>query len=190
MRIISGQAKGRKLKSLKGQETRPTSDRVKEALFSILALDILDANFLDLFAGTGSIGMEAISRGAKTAVFVELRNSAVNVIRDNLHLCGFSFQGTVIRSDALVFLKKTALSNRLFDLIYVDPPYDCDLVGKSLELIAAGNILSESGKVIVEARKGSPQADVSVIGLQMIRQAVYGDTVLIFYRKAEAPKGD
>ena len=190
MRIIAGEARGRKLKSMKGLDTRPTADRVKEALFSILTPVLAGANFLDLFAGTGSIGMEAISRGAGSCVFVESRDICIRVIQENLALCGFSDRAQVWRGNALNFLKHSGANFQPYDLIYVDPPYDTGLVEKSLALIATGGWLSEEGWVIVEARKSSPEGNVSVDGLKIARQAVYGDTVLVFYHKAGMPEGD
>ncbi len=190
MRIISGEARGRKLKGMKGMETRPTADRVKEALFSILGPELPGAKFLDLFAGTGSIGMEAISRGASLCVFVENREICIRTIRDNLTLCRFLDRAEVIRSDALQYLRQAAMKCEQFDLIYVDPPYDTGYVEKSLNLIANGNILTEKGLLVVETRKNSPEGLVIIPGLDVSRRANYGDTVLVFYRKGETVKGD
>jgi 16S rRNA (guanine966-N2)-methyltransferase len=190
VRIISGEARGRKLKGIRGMETRPTADRVKEALFSILAPVLSGAKFLDLFAGTGSIGMEAISRGAAICVFVDNREICTRIIRENLALCGFSDRAQVRRSDALLYLKQAAERKEQFDLIFVDPPYDAGLVESSLSLIAKGDILSEDGLLVVEARKNSLEGNLTVGGLVARRQAIYGDTMLTFFCKAEMMKGD
>ncbi len=184
MRIIAGEAKGRRLKSVSGKNTRPTADRVKEALFSIIAALVPDAKFLDLFAGTGSVGMEAISRGAKSAVFVDASESSVRVIQENLGLCGFDDRGLVVRMDGLEFLKKKAAQLAPFDLVFLDPPYDIGLVPKALHALSEHKgILTDCGWVIVEARKGSVESEAEVVGLERFRQAYYGDTVLVFYRR-------
>ena len=120
MRVITGKARGIVLKTPDGMLTRPTADRVKEALFSIIQFDIPAANVLDLFAGTGQLGIEALSRGAKSAVFVDERDDACKLVRENLKRTKLDNQGKVVRSDYLAFLKTT---KETFDIIFLDPPY-------------------------------------------------------------------
>ena len=119
-RVIAGTAKGRKLKLVSGTSTRPIMDRVKEALFSIIGWDILDTNFLDLFAGTGSVGIEALSRGAQFATFVDMDRTAIHTVLDNLRITGFMEQSEVLQRNAFLLLK--SLPNRPYHYIYIAPP--------------------------------------------------------------------
>ena len=121
MRVITGSARGRRLKELEGLETRPTTGKVKEALFSVIQFDIEGRRVLDLFAGTGQLGIEALSRGAECAVFVERRRDALQVIRENLEACGMTDKARVVNGDAMSYLK----SGEKFDLIFLDPPSLC-----------------------------------------------------------------
>ena len=118
MRVITGSARGRRLKELTGMETRPTTDKVKESLFSIIQFDIEGRRVLDLFAGTGQLGIEALSRGAASAVFIDRRADAVRLVKDNLELCGLSDRASVRCGDAMSYLR----SGEKFDLIFLDPP--------------------------------------------------------------------
>lgn len=148
MRVITGTARGRRLKELQGMDTRPTTDRVKEGMFNILQFDLEGRRVLDLFAGTGQLGIEALSRGAAHATFVEQRNDAVKLIRDNLAACGFSDSGRVVTGEAMAFL--TSLRER-FDVILLDPPYESDLLEKSLAHIARYDLLAPSGIIVAES---------------------------------------
>ena len=131
MRVITGTARGRRLKELQGMETRPTTDKVKESLFSIIQFDIEGRRVLDLFAGTGQLGIEALSRGAAEAVFVDRRPDAVRLVQENLALCGFTDRARVKSGDALAYLK----SGEKFDLIFLDPPYGTGMLEKAMEII-------------------------------------------------------
>ena len=148
MRVITGIARGRKLKELSGMETRPTTDRVKESLFNIVQFDLEGRKVLDLFAGTGQLGIEALSRGAGSAVFVDMRKDAAALIRDNLKLTGLAGQGRVHQGDALAFL---ASCREKFDLIFLDPPYQTPLLEQALEKIAAFDILTKHGIIMCES---------------------------------------
>ena len=128
MRVITGTARGRRLKELQGMETRPTTDKVKESLFSIIQFDIEGRRVLDLFAGTGQLGIEALSRGAAEAVFVDRRPDAVRLVQENLALCGFTDRARVKSGDALAYLK----SGEKFDLIFLDPPYAANMLEQAL----------------------------------------------------------
>ena len=147
MRVITGTARGRKLKEPAGMETRPTTDRVKEGIFSSIQFELEGRRILDLFGGTGQMGIEALSRGAVHCTFVDLRKEAVSVIRENLTLTGFSEQARVIQGDALAFLSR---SRENFDVIFLDPPYDSGLLEKTMELVTTIDIVSENGIIVCE----------------------------------------
>ena len=146
MRVITGTARGRRLKELQGMETRPTTDKVKESLFSIIQFDIEGRRVLDLFAGTGQLGIEALSRGAAEAVFVDRRPDAVRLVQENLALCGFTDRARVKSGDALAYLK----SGEKFDLIFLDPPYETELLETAIAHIARHDLLNVHGMMIAE----------------------------------------
>ena len=148
MRVISGTARGRKLKELQGMETRPTTDKVKESLFNIIQFEIEGRRVLDLFGGTGQLGVEALSRGAERCTFVDQRREAVSLIRENLKLCGLSERSRVVQGEALSFL---ASCGEKFDVILLDPPYEGELLSRAVEAITRFDILSEHGIMICES---------------------------------------
>ncbi len=145
MRIISGTAKGRRLKSLPGEDVRPTTDKVKEGIFSAIQFDIEGRRFLDLFAGSGQMGLEALSRGAESATFVDSSPESIKVCKDNISATGFEADSKVIRSDAISFL---TLTNDIFDIAFLDPPYAGGLLEKALSLVCEK--MSDYGIVICE----------------------------------------
>lgn len=148
MRVISGSARGRRLKELPGMDTRPTTDKVKESLFNIIQFDIEGRRVLDLFGGTGQLGIEALSRGAARCTFVDMSRQAADVIRDNLKTVGFSELASVHQGDAVAFL---AGCREKFDLIFLDPPYQSQLLERCLQEITKFDILSEHGIMICES---------------------------------------
>lgn len=148
MRVITGAARGRRLKELEGYETRPTTDRVKEGVFNIIQFDIEGRKVLDLFAGTGQLGIEALSRGAASATFVEHRRDAAALIRDNLKLTGLEAQASVLCADAMTY---PAAAREKFDLIFIDPPYAANLWEKTLDAIYQFDILSNHGIIVCES---------------------------------------
>lgn len=184
VRVITGSAKGRPLKALKDRSVRPTSDRVKESLFNIIGSRVVDADFLDLFAGSGSVGIEALSRGARSCVFVELQTAHLRVVAENLQTTGLRDRAELIRRDARAALKDLGNRGRRFDLIFVDPPYGQELVPQSLALIDDCGVLAEGGWVICE-HHGKDQVPDAAGGLHRFREVVFGETVLSIYR-AEA----
>jgi 16S rRNA (guanine966-N2)-methyltransferase len=184
MRIISGLHKGRRLKTLAGQRVRPTSDRLRETLFNVLAPRIAGASFLDLCAGSGAVGIEAVSRGASRVVFVESSRRAASLIDDNLDHCGIEDDVEVIDRDVLSALKVLATREDRFDIIFLDPPYDSEIHGSALRLISEKGLLAENGLVIVEHRKGSI-ALPSYGNLRPYREIVHGDSALTFYSLEE-----
>ena len=151
MRVITGSARGRKLKTPPKDDVRPTADSVKEAVFNILRDDVEGRRVLDLFAGTGQMGIEALSRGAREAVFVDSSLPSLKLVKENLELCRFSAQ--VVRSDAVSYLKGLAgRQGGKFDVIFIDPPYDAGLYAPVLETINFIDILNEGGIITVESR--------------------------------------
>lgn len=148
MRVITGSARGRRLKELTGMETRPTTDRVKEGIFNIIQFDLEGRRVLDLFAGTGQLGIEALSRGAATAVFVEQRRDAAVLTRDNLKITEFTDRGRVVNGEAMAFL---ASSKEKFDIIFIDPPYAANLWEAALSAISRFDILSNHGIIVCES---------------------------------------
>ena len=151
MRVISGSARGRRLKALQGMETRPTTDRVKEALFSIIQFELPGREVLDLFAGTGQLGIEALSRGAARCTFVDQRKDAAALVRENLKLTGLSDQARVVQGDSISYLMSC---REKFHVIFLDPPYESGLLEKAMETIAAFDILREHGIMICESPLG------------------------------------
>lgn len=173
MRIIAGESKGRRLKSIKGTSTRPTLDSVKESVFNIITPYLLVDKGLDLFAGFGGIGLEGISRGVKSFLFVEKDYRNSRVIQENIALCGYEDRGIVKTDDVFSFLKNTS---EKFDLIFMDPPYNKNLVAESLYIIKDRDILNEHGIIVAEH-----EADYQVndtFDFTTIRQKIYGDSAI------------
>jgi len=181
MRIISGKAKGRKLKAPRFG-IRPLSDQAREALFNILGEKVADCYFLDLFAGTGAVGIEALSRGAKISIFVEINKKTVEVIRENLNSTGLYGSAEVYSVDALRAIKILGAKKSKFDIIYLGPPYDSPVLEEAMRRLGEIDILNPAGIVIAEHR--SKQVIAGSFGdLVSIRDSRYGDTVLTFYRR-------
>lgn len=176
MRVISGSARGRKLKTPENYDIRPTTDNVKESLFNIIQFDIEGRRVLDLFAGTGQLGIECLSRGAASVVFTDESREAVKIVRDNLKACGFT--ATVLQQDAIGFLKNCGS----FDLIFVDPPYDSQLYQTVLETINSVDILSDSGIIVCESRRENTLPDMRP-PYRKRREYNYGRVKLTLYTK-------
>jgi len=180
MRVITGSARGVQLKTPDGMVTRPTTDRVKEAMFSIIHFDIPGADVLDLFGGTGQLGIEALSRGAKSAVFVDAGEPACRLIRENLKRAKFERQGNVIRSDYLDYLSRT---KQQFDIILLDPPYAEVFLENALKRITEIDILRSNGIIVTERPMGK-ELPWEYEGYERSRDYKYGKTLLTIYRKA------
>ncbi len=178
MRIIGGLAKSRRVRMDQRLEIRPISDRVKQSLFDILMYDIGGARFLDLFAGSGAVGIEALSRGAKEAFFVDVNGKCADLIRKNLNELGFR-NSVVLLSDSVKAVESFKKQGEYFDLVFVDPPYEKDLIKKALKVLEDNDILTKKGCVIVKHHKKEPV----VTCLQIFDERRYGDTVLTFLRK-------
>jgi 16S rRNA (guanine966-N2)-methyltransferase len=184
LRIIGGKARGRKIRSVPGETTRPITDRVREALFNILGGDIQGAYFLDLFAGTGSVGIEALSRGAAYADFVDVNRLPVIIIRDNLRITGLEADALVHHMDAFRFLEQ--YSRRQFDYVYIAPPQYKGLWIKALLAVDANpDILCEDAWVIVQIHPVEFEelsASQEFKNLVEFDRRKYGSTLLLFYR--------
>jgi 16S rRNA (guanine966-N2)-methyltransferase len=181
LRVIAGTAKGRKLKSVPGDTTRPITDRVKEALFNIIAGDIFESNWWDLFAGTGAVGIEALSRGASFVRFSDSNRTPVEIIKSNVEQCGFQSQAEIRRGDAFTFLASPP--DKSFEYIYIAPPQYKEMWAKALELIDRNiDWLTEDGWVIaqIDPKEYKP---LTFENLEEFEQRRYGSTLLVFYER-------
>jgi 16S rRNA (guanine966-N2)-methyltransferase len=186
MRVISGTAKGRNLKSVPGDTTRPIADRVKEALFNILSTDIVDARVLDLFGGTGGVGIEALSRGAARAVFVEKAHKAVATIHRNLDATGLRDRAQVEQADVFRFLHET---NETFDIVHVAPPQYQGLWAQTVQAIdQRPAILTADGLVVAQIYPKEFQ-ELALTTLALTDKRRYGSTLLCFYEPRQVPDG-
>ena len=179
MRVISGTARGVNLKTPEGMATRPTIDRVKEALFSIINFDIPTSSVLDLFGGTGQLGIEALSRGAKSAVFVDQREDACRLMKENLRRTKLESGARVVRMDYLDYLKRT---KEKFDIIFLDPPYAEVFLENALKCITEIDIL-QSGGIIVAERPLGKDLPWDFEGYTRSKDYKYGKVLLTIYRK-------
>ena len=181
MRVISGTARGIRLKTPEGLKTRPTSDRVKEAIFSVIQFEVEGSRFLDLFAGSGQMGIEALSRGAVSAVFVDGRREACKLVQDNLKTTKLERNAQVVQSDYLSYLERC---RQTFDIIFLDPPYAEEFLENSLKKISEIDILSSRGIIICE-RPADKLLDLEISGLQRGKDYRYGKTWVTMFRKLD-----
>ena len=183
LRVISGKAKGRKLKSVPGDTTRPITDRVKEALFNIIAGDVVDSNWWDVFAGTGAVGIEALSRGASFARFSDSNRVPVETIKSNVEHCGFKERADIRRADAFAYLSSPP--DRMFEYIYIAPPQYQEMWAKALELVDENtNWLTGDGWVIAQIDPKEYKA-LQLENLEEFEQRRYGSTLLVFFERKE-----
>ena len=179
MRVITGSARGRRLKEPEGMDIRPTTDQVKEAIFNIVQFDVEGRRVLDLFAGTGQLGIEALSRGAAECVFVDESRTALQLVRENLTHCGL--KGETLQTDALRYLEHCGS----FDLVFLDPPYDTTLCDEALQKIFAFDILSQGGIIVCETRREKTLPEGKPPYFRR-REYNYGKVRLTVYDKREA----
>lgn len=179
MRVITGKARGIVLKTPEGMATRPTADRVKEALFNIIQFEIPASRVLDLFGGTGQLGIEALSRDAKYAVFVDEREDACRLIRENLKRTKLEQYARVIRSDYMAYLKTC---KEKFDIILLDPPYAEVFLENSLKMITEIDILQSDGIIVAERPVGK-ELPGNFPGFERSKDYKYGKTLITIYRK-------
>ncbi len=179
LRVIAGEAKGRRLKMVPGDETRPIGDRVKGSLFNILGADVVEANVLDLFAGTGSVGIEALSRGAHHVLFLDSNRAAVGTIHANLETTGLAPRATVVQRNAFAFLESRPAEP--YDLVYVAPPQYKGLWRRALELLDQGaGWLAPDALVVVQIDPKEEQ-EMALTRLRPVDRRRYGNTLLLFF---------
>jgi 16S rRNA (guanine(966)-N(2))-methyltransferase RsmD len=180
MRIIAGQWRGRPIAAPRGGEvTRPTSDRAREAIFSMLGHRVVDARVLDVFAGSGAMGLEALSRGAARAVLIDRDGEAQEAMRRNARVLGAGDRAECVLNDAQEFLSRAALAGDTYDLIFLDPPYAAGALRPALEIIAGGGLLERGGWVVAESAAGDPPGDVA--GLRRVKEKRYGIAFITVY---------
>lgn len=185
MRVIAGKYRSRRLRSLRGQAMRPTSDRLRETLFNILGPAVAGALFVDLYAGTGAVGIEALSRGARAAIFVENHRPAVELIRDNLRALGIESGAEVLATDAVRGLQRLAARGLSADFVFADPPYaEARACGEILKWLGGNALLAANGTLILEHRTQRPLPG-SEGRLRKTRTVKQGDSALSFYRRAD-----
>lgn len=184
LRVISGEAKGHKLKTLKSNLTRPTSDKVKGSIFNIIAAVIYDTDVLDLFAGTGNLGIEALSRGSRWAVFVDRSHDCFQIIKENLIHTKLLDKAEVMATDVCSALRKLSQKGDKFDIIFLDPPYGKGLVEETLKCIVGVDIMKPDTLIVAE-HDVSDTVPRSIGNLTNFRQQKYGDTIISFYRQED-----
>jgi 16S rRNA (guanine966-N2)-methyltransferase len=182
MRVVAGTAKGLHLDAPKGRDVRPTADRVREALFSSLGERVRGAAVLDLFGGTGALAIEALSRGAASAVIAEQNPRTADVIAQNLERTRLAERARIVRGDALKALPRLASQGQRFDLVFIDPPYASDLAERALSGLAEHGLLADGATVVVERERRKVLPEVP--GLAVSAEKAYGDTALTFFERA------
>ena len=181
MRVISGSARGLKLKAPEGLSTRPTTDRIKESLFNIIAADLFDCRFLDLFSGSGSIAIEALSRGAKKAVLVDTDYRSIDVINRNVKAARVQDRAEVLRCDVNDAISRLGARGEKFDIIFMDPPYNRGFVQSALKSIVKADILDDYGYIIAEQSQDDDLCEID--GLRVFRVKDYKITKMTFIEK-------
>ncbi|MCR5546214.1 MAG: 16S rRNA (guanine(966)-N(2))-methyltransferase RsmD [Lachnospiraceae bacterium] len=179
LRVIAGEARSVPLKTLDGLDTRPTTDRVKETLFNLLQNYIYDSRFLDLFAGSGQIGIEALSRGAREAVFIEKNKKAADIIEQNLAKTKLEENAEVLKRDVLSSLPFLGSE---FDLIFMDPPYALEIEKEVLSSIKEHHVLAEDGQIIIEADLKRDFSFAEEMGFEIVKEKVYKTNKHVFLR--------
>lgn len=181
MRVISGSAKGRPLKAVPGMGTRPTTDKVKEAIFSMIGPYFDGGQVLDLFAGTGGLSIEALSRGMDRAVLTDIDKKSIDTIRHNLQAAGLTEQAEIYRNEAARALKALMKREAKFDLVFLDPPYRLKVVQELIEQLDQANMLNPHATIVVEHDAEDVYQD-PIGRLQWVRRAEYGDTAVTIYK--------
>ena len=184
MRVISGNWKGKILNSPKTEKTRPTLDRVKEALFSMLTPYLNDAIVLDLFSGTGNLGIEALSRGAKFVYFNDINHEAIKVIYSNVQLTNYESCAKITKKDYEKCLKSLSEENVKFDIIFLDPPYEARVEEKCLSVISNSSLINDETRIILESDK-EKKFNECIEGLQLVDKRTYGRVMLRTYKREE-----
>lgn len=184
MRVIAGSARRLPLKTVKNMDTRPTTDRIKETLFNIIQNDVPGSRFLDLFSGSGAIGIEALSRGAECTVFVENKKEAVSCIKDNLAFTRLSDCGIVMECNVITAISTLESRKQCFDIVFMDPPYNNELERETLERLVHSAIIDENTLIIVEASLDTDFSYLNDMGYEIIREKLYKTNKHAFIRRA------
>ena len=185
MRVIAGSAKRLLLKTIEGKDTRPTTDRIKETLFNMMQNDVYGCTFLDLFSGSGAIGIEALSRGAEMAVMVEHNTRAAQCIRENLKITHLEDKATVMNCDVITALKRLEERQLVFDIIFMDPPYNQLLEKAVLEYLAHSALTHADTLIIAEASRETGMDYLSELGFELVREKEYKTNKHLFITKGE-----
>ena len=183
MRVIAGSARRLLLKTLPGNDTRPTTDKIKETLFNMINFDLPGSTFLDLFAGSGAIGIEALSRGAVKCVFVDNNSKAAAVIRENIEHTGFIEESSVITSEAVSALRRLETSGIIFDYVFLDPPYNCALEDSVLRYLRHSSLISDSSIIIVEMSSETDSEHLTKLGFVIDKIKSYKSNKHVFLRR-------
>ena len=185
MRITGGQIRGRRLAALRELKIRPTSDKVREAIFDLLGQDMMGLNILDLFAGTGSLGIEALSRGASRTLFIDNSSTSISLVKKNLGFCGYEASGIVLKRDLTRPLSPKAFPRlKGFGLVFIDPPYGKNLIPPVLGGLSQRQVLVPPLTVVAESSK-TDELPLAIGKLEMIDTRTYGDTKITLYRYEE-----
>jgi 16S rRNA (guanine966-N2)-methyltransferase len=184
LRVIAGAARRVQLVAPAGTNTRPTADRAKESLFNILGGEVRGAKFLDIFCGSGAVGLEALSRGASEAVFIENNSQAIKAVKENITKTKLS-KAEILEMSAENAIKLLSAQNRKFDIIFLDPPYASDFLHQTLHIIQQSNILAQNGQIIAETettQNTTPEAEITLTNTVLTDTRIYGRTCFLFYR--------
>jgi len=185
MRVIAGSARRLLLKTLPGNDTRPTTDKIKETLFNMINFDIPGSNFLDLFAGSGAMGIEALSRGAISAAFVDNNAKATAIIKENLEHTGFTDISTVLTAEAVSGLRRLEATKKHYDIVFMDPPYNMNLEDSALRYLKNSNLIDASSVIIIEMSIESDIEHVGGLGYNIDKVKAYKTNKHIFVRRAD-----
>lgn len=184
MRIIAGTARSLPLKTIEGKDTRPTTDKTKETLFNVMQFDVPGAYFLDLFAGSGQIGLEALSRGAAYAVFVENSRKAASCIEDNIHFTKFDKVSRLMMTDAVTAVR-TLEDKYKFDIVFMDPPYNKELEKEVLITLSDSDILKDDTLIVVEASNDTDFDYLTELGYEIVKEKIYKTNKHVFIKRAQ-----
>lgn len=185
MRVIAGKAGSIPLKTLPSKATRPTTDRIKETLFNMIKNDVPGRRFLDLFAGSGGIGIEALSRGASECVFVEKNKRAADIIRDNLKATGLLENALVVLEDCFSFLETNKKNSHSYDIIFMDPPYDHEFEKRTLTILSSSDMVSYSTTIIVECSLNTDFPYAGELGFEIARIKKYKTNAHVFIKRKQ-----
>lgn len=183
MRVIAGEARHTTLETIASNDTRPTTDRIKETLFNMLHFDLPGSSFLDLFSGSGAIGIEALSRGAAEAVFVENNPKAVRVILSNLSRTKFTERAEVLAGDCALMLGRLDKKGKHFDFVFMDPPYGKGLWQRALQVLCGVDFVDEETLFIVEEDKQADGTEAEALGYELVREKVYKTNKHMFFKR-------